>query len=167
MRWFDADVDQRGRALGRRSFLARTAMLGLGAWAGRESLSRSAARGAAADTTQKRDLVILQPDDLTALDHHGATYASDSRVAFNLFDTLVRRHPDGTLHPSLATAWRRPAATAWQFTLRQGVRWHDGARFTSVDAKYSLDRTYGVSTRALGSARGRNTTRSTSSCPSQ
>jgi peptide/nickel transport system substrate-binding protein len=148
MRSFHADVDRRGRALGRRSFLSGTAMLGLGAWAGRESLSRSAARGATADTTQKRDLVILQPDDLTALDPHGATYTSDTRVAFNLFDTLVRRHPNGTLHPSLATAWRRSAATTWQFTLRQGVRWHDGAQFTSSDAKYSLDRTYDGSVKA-------------------
>jgi hypothetical protein len=40
-------------------------------------------------TAQKQDLVILQPDDLTALDPHGATYARDSRVAFYLFDTLV------------------------------------------------------------------------------
>ena len=143
----DSDVDH-GPALGRRSFLARAAVLGLGACAGQALLPGSLARGAAADTTQKRDLVILQPSDLTGLDPHGGIYASDCRVSYNLFDTLVRRHPDGTLRPALATAWRRPAATTWQFTLRQDVRWHDGARFTSVDAKYSLDRTYDASVKA-------------------
>ena len=69
-------------------------------------------------------------------------------MKFSLFDTLVRRHPDGTLHPALATAWQRTAPTTWQLTLRPDVRWHDGARFTSFDAKYSLDRTYDATLKA-------------------
>jgi len=69
-------------------------------------------------------------------------------VKFSLFDTLVRHHPDGTLDPALATDWRRTAATTWQLTLRPGVGWHDGTRFTSVDAKYSLDRTYDATLKA-------------------
>jgi ABC-type transport system substrate-binding protein len=77
---------------------------------------------AVADTTQKRDVIILQYGDLTALDPHGVMYASDTRVSFNLFDNLLRRHPDGTLHPALATAWRRTGPTTWHFTLRQDVR---------------------------------------------
>jgi peptide/nickel transport system substrate-binding protein len=36
----------------------------------------------------------------------------------------------------------------WEFTLRQGVQWHDGTRFTSIDAKYSLDRTYDATVKA-------------------
>ena len=39
-------------------------------------------------------------------------------------------------------------APTWQLTLRPGVRWHDGTRFTSVDAKYSLDRTYDATLKA-------------------
>jgi peptide/nickel transport system substrate-binding protein len=48
----------------------------------------------------------------------------------------------------LATAWRRTGPTTWQFTLRPDVRWHDGARFTAIDAKYSLDRTFDASVKA-------------------
>ena len=97
---------------------------------------------AAHTTTSKRDLVIAQPYDLTSLDPHASTLSSDWRIAFNVFDTLIRRHPDGTLHPALAVAWNRTAPTTWRLALRPDVRWHDGTRFTSIDAKYSLDRTF-------------------------
>ena len=103
---------------------------------------------ASPDTTQKRELVVLQWSDLTALDPHAATYMTDCRVVYNLFDTLVRRHPDGTLHPGLATAWQHTGPTTWHLTLRQDVRWHDGTRFTAIDAKYSLDRTFDPSVKA-------------------
>src|SRR5262245_30426387 len=62
---------------------------------------------AVAQTTSKRELVVAQSFDVTSLDPHASTLSNDWRVAFNLFDTLVRRHPDGTLHTALATAWRR------------------------------------------------------------
>ena len=106
----------------RRDFLSRAAF-GLTAGLG-SGLVRPVA--AVEATTTRRELVIGQGHDVTALDPHASTYASDWRVAFNLFDTLVRRHPDGTLHPALATAWRRTARTTWQLTLRPDVRWHDG-----------------------------------------
>ena len=123
----------------RRSFLGGAAALGLAA--GARAL-RPAAPAWAAETTIKRDLVILQPNEMTGLDPHEAAHTSNGVVRDNLFDTLVRRHPDGTFHPVLAAEWKRTAATTWRFTLREDVRWHDGSRFTSADAKYSLDRTY-------------------------
>jgi len=126
--------------IGRRSFLQGVTALGLTA----------GARAWAAETTTKRDLVILQPSDITGLDPHGSIYTSDITVRYSLFDTLVRRHHDGTLHPALATEWTRMAATTWRLRLRQDVRWHDGARFTSADARYSLDRTYDAT---VGAAR--------------
>jgi peptide/nickel transport system substrate-binding protein len=134
----DSVSSERAPVLGRRAFLSRATALGLGA---------GVARAAASDTPA-RELVVLQTSDLTALDPHASTYGSDCRVSFNVFDTLVRRHPDGVLHPALATAWTRTGATTWRLTLRRGVRWHDGTPFTSTDAKYSLDRTYDASVKA-------------------
>jgi ABC-type transport system substrate-binding protein len=100
-----------GHVLGRRAFLRGTAGLALGTVAPRTV-------AASADTTQKRELVVLQWNDLTALDPHAATYMADCRVVSNIFDTLLRRHPDGTLHPGLATTWQRAAPTVWHLTLR-------------------------------------------------
>jgi ABC-type transport system substrate-binding protein len=89
--------------------------MGLAAGAIPGLLPTVAAR-ASPDTTQKRDLVVLQWSELTALDPHAGTYTTDCRVSGNLFDTLVRRHPDGTLQPGLATAWQRTGPTTWHLT---------------------------------------------------
>jgi peptide/nickel transport system substrate-binding protein len=126
----------------RRDFLSR-ASFGLAA-----ALDAARVPATAAAETARRELVVGQGHDVTSLDPHASTYGSDWRVAFNLFDTLIRRHPDGSLHPALATAWRRTAPTTWRLTLRPDVRWHDGGRFTATDAKYSLDRTYDARVKA-------------------
>jgi peptide/nickel transport system substrate-binding protein len=128
----------------RRSLLGHAVTLGV---AGPSLLPASLAR-AAIDTTAKRDVVILQPGDVTGLDPHGAIVTADIAVVDTLFDPLVRRRPDGALHPALATSWRRTDATTWQFALREGVRWHDGTPFTSRDARYSLERTYDATVKA-------------------
>ena len=51
-------------------------------------LRPSASESTAVDAT-KRELVILQTGDLSALDPHASRYSSDIRVAFNVFDTLL------------------------------------------------------------------------------
>src|SRR6201997_1946093 len=120
----------------------------------RELLKGAAALGAAgaapglraqpahAQTTTKRELVIAQGGDISKFDPHFSTSSNDIRVSFNLFDNLVSRHPDGKLHPSLATEWKLEGQTTWRFKLRQGVKFHNGDPFTAADAKYSIERTY-------------------------
>jgi peptide/nickel transport system substrate-binding protein len=131
----------------RRDFLSR-ASFGLAAGLAAATPPAAAASFTGAPTTTKRDLVIAQGSDVTSLDPHASTLSSDSRIAFNIFDTLIRRYSDGSLHPALATTWKRTTPTTWQLALRSDVRWHDGARFSSVDAKYSLDRTYDATLKA-------------------
>jgi peptide/nickel transport system substrate-binding protein len=83
-------------------------------------------RPAAAQTTQKRELVVAQGGDISKFDPHFSTSSNDIRVSLNLFDNLISRHPDGKLQPGLALEWRTTAPTAWAFKLRPGVRWHNG-----------------------------------------
>ncbi|MCI0347245.1 MAG: hypothetical protein L0221_17675, partial [Chloroflexi bacterium] len=71
--------DQPSRPIDRRAFLGRAAAMGVGA-AGTATLRPASVR-AAADTTSKRELLILQTSDLHALDPHASTYGSDMRVA--------------------------------------------------------------------------------------
>ena len=129
-------------AVPRREFLTRAAALGIGAVAAGGLLEGAAPRRAGAQTTQKRELVIAQGGDISKFDPHFSTSSNDIRVSFNVFDNLTSRHPDGKLHPGLATEWKAATPTTWQLTLRQGVKWHNGDPFTAADAKFSLERTF-------------------------
>src|SRR5438445_1269671 len=97
-------------------------------------------RPAAAQTTQKRELVVAQGGDVAAFDPHQSTSSNDIRISFNIFDNLTSRRPDGKLAPGLATEWKLQGQTAWVFKLRSGVKWHNGDPFTSADVKFSIDR---------------------------
>ena len=96
----------------------------------------------AAQTTQKKELVVAQGGDVAFFDPHMSTSANDIRISFNLFDNLVSRHPDQKLYPGLATEWKLEGQTAWRLKLRPGVKWHNGDPFTSADVKFSLERTF-------------------------
>ncbi len=130
------------RALPRREFLRRAGLLGLGAAAAGGLGEAATARRAAAQTTQRRELVIAQGGDISKFDPHFSTSSNDIRLSFNLFDNLTSRRPDGKLHPGLASEWKAAGPTTYQFKLRQGVKWHNGEPFTAADAKWSLERTY-------------------------
>ena len=62
-------------------------------------------------------------------------------LGYNVFDHLAARDlKTGKVGPSLATSWRTLDDTTWEVKLRQGVKFHDGFRFTSRDVKATFDR---------------------------
>jgi peptide/nickel transport system substrate-binding protein len=139
----------RAGTLSRREFLGRAGGLGLGAAAAAGLLEAAGPGRAAAQTAQKRDLVVAQGGDISKFDPHYSTAANDIRVSFNLFDNLTSRHPDDRLYPGLATEWKSTAPTTWTLKMRPGVKWHNGDPFTSADAKFSLERTYDPNAKTL------------------
>src|SRR5262249_50765749 len=78
----------RAGALSRRDFLQRAGHLGLGA-AAAGALLAAAPRPLAAQTTQKRELVVGQGGDISKFDPHFSTSANDIRISFNIFDNLT------------------------------------------------------------------------------
>jgi len=73
----------------------------------------------------------------------GADTRSDSFAQRNLlaliFETLVTLDDRGRLHPGLATDWQAaPGNQRWQFRLRIGVKFHDGAPLTAEIVASSL-----------------------------
>jgi len=58
----------------------------------------------------------------------------------NIFDTLVTLSPDYQVLPGLATKWEFRAPNTYRFTLRSGVKFHDGTAFTAKDVIWSLQR---------------------------
>jgi len=56
-----------------------------------------------------------------------------------MFNGLVNLASDGTPTPELAESWDTSSLTAPIFTLRAGLRWHDGSPITAADVKFSFD----------------------------
>ncbi|RII20561.1 Glutathione-binding protein GsiB precursor [Streptomyces sp. YIM 130001] len=56
-----------------------------------------------------------------------------------VYDTLIKRAPDGSLRPMLATRWSYDKArTSLSLTLRKGVKFSDGAAFDAEAVKANL-----------------------------
>ena len=66
----------------------------------------------------------------------------------NVYDGLTARDAQGNLVPSLAESWKRLNATTWQFTLRRGVKFHNGDDFNADAVKFTLDRATNPETKA-------------------
>lgn len=58
-----------------------------------------------------------------------------------MFNGLVGWGPDGKITPELATKWTiEDNGATYRFTLRDGVKWHDGQPFTSDDVKFTFEK---------------------------
>lgn len=88
-------------------------------------------------------LRVAYPQRVVNLDPHGSAAAERIVIALSrhVFDTLVAWDATaGEFTPMLATSWEVIDDLTWQFTLRQGVTFHDGGAFTSEDVAASLER---------------------------
>src|SRR6478609_2798956 len=60
-------------------------------------------------------------------------------VSAKILEGLVWLDKDYNPQPALATAWTvSPDGKTYRFTLRRGVKWHDGREFSGADVRYSL-----------------------------
>src|SRR5579875_1517703 len=89
------------------------------------------------------ELRVSLPARIVGLDPMGAQAAEESVrvVSAHIFDTLVVHDPRTRgYRPALAVKWETPDPATWVFTLRPGVRFHDGGALTARDVKASLER---------------------------
>jgi peptide/nickel transport system substrate-binding protein len=98
---------------------------------------------AAAAAAQAATLRIASAFDPQTMDPHALALLYHSRVAYQLYDSLVGRDEDFRLEPALATGWRQVEPTRWRFTLRPDVRFHDGSVMTADDVVFSIGRALG------------------------
>jgi peptide/nickel transport system substrate-binding protein len=66
-------------------------------------------------------------------------------IFYALHDALVKPMPGGLNTPSLAESWTTSRdGRVWDFTLRKGVRFHNGEPVTAEDVKFSFERYRGA-----------------------
>ncbi len=91
-------------------------------------------------TAQTKTLRFASAFDPNSFDPHSLALLYQTRIVTQIYEGLVNRSKDFKLEPSLALSWQMINATTWRFTLRQGVKFHDGAAFTADDAVFSIER---------------------------
>jgi len=85
-------------------------------------------------------LVVGLTSDPVTLDPHRATDLVSAAVVSNVCEPLVRYRADGSRpEAALATSWATADSRTWTFTLRQGVRFHDGAPLDAAAVVANLD----------------------------
>jgi peptide/nickel transport system substrate-binding protein len=103
-----------------------------------------AASAAAAQTPQRGgNLTFAVAGDPNTYDCHQANSFAVLHYVAPHYSTLLKFKPGDypKIAGDVAESWRAsPDGTVWTFTLREGVRFHDGSALTSSDVKATFDR---------------------------
>lgn len=89
---------------------------------------------------EPQELVIAITTEPSTLDAQVVNDRAARVVTGNLFESLIFRDRDAQLTPGLALEWGPVDETTWEFTLREGVTFHDGSPFNAQSAAYSVNR---------------------------
>jgi peptide/nickel transport system substrate-binding protein len=84
--------------------------------------------------------VVLE-SEVVILDPHMTTAAITRTFGYHIFDTLFSMDSKGGIHPQMVGAYTTSQnGLLWSFTLRDGLKWHDGTDVTAADCVASLQR---------------------------
>jgi peptide/nickel transport system substrate-binding protein len=108
---------------------------------GKTGSSTGTSTGAAAGSPVKGGtLTAALTGNPSSMDPAVAGIYTSLQVIDNIFSKLITMDPTGKLIPELATKWTQNDPTTYTFTLRSGVKFHNGETFTANDVKYTFDR---------------------------
>lgn len=102
------------------------------------ALINTACRSAPADRPPGYLIAGIESNPLQ-LDPRHATDANSVRIGNLIYSSLLRADEHSRLGPELAASWRRLDERSYEFTLRQGVRFHNGQPLTAADVKYTFE----------------------------
>ncbi len=105
------------------------------------TIALSACSGDKADENSSQITIGIPQDVEDSLDPHKAVAAGTKEVYFNMFEGLVKPDSDGNIIPAVASEYEAsPDGKVYTFTLREGVKFHDGSEVTVEDVKYSIEK---------------------------
>src|SRR5947209_14893204 len=80
-----------------------------------------------------QELKIGLSAEPSAMDPHFHNLTPNNSVLKHIFDRLTDQDENQMVGPSLAVAWRTINDATWEFKLRPGVTFSNGAAFTAND----------------------------------
>ncbi|MFI5325673.1 MAG: ABC transporter substrate-binding protein [Candidatus Rokuibacteriota bacterium] len=91
--------------------------------------------------TREETLIYSLQSDIDNWDPPNSVLREAIILGYHVFDHLaVRDLKTRKVGPNLAISWKAIDEVTWEVKLRQGVKFHDGAPFTSKDVKATFDR---------------------------
>jgi peptide/nickel transport system substrate-binding protein len=92
----------------------------------------------------RKDSIVLAMglEPSPGLDPTGGAASSIAEVTlYNIYETLTKIHPDGSVTPLLAESWEvSPDLTTYTFKLKRGVKFQNGEPFNAQTVKFAFDR---------------------------
>ncbi len=89
----------------------------------------------------KKDTITMRNvADQKTFDPFRTTDLNDWKLHYQIFDSLFREEPDGSYAPALCTEYKfSEDGTEMTFTIREGVKFHNGDVMTAEDVVFSLN----------------------------
>ncbi len=113
------------------------------------STSTAGTKTSAASTEAKNahqaenSVYIGVAQDFDSLDPHHMTAAGTKEVMFNVFEGLVKPNSAGQIVPAVASSVEKSTdGLEYTFTLRDGVKFHNGENVDMDDVVYSINRRF-------------------------
>jgi len=111
-----------------------------------EAASDKPKRGGTLTMAIAKDIVLMNP--------LVATRSTEQAIRELMFEPLVGIDLKGNLQPSLAERWEASKdGKIYTFSLRRGVKFHDGREMTAEDVKFAMDYTMNPKNGAYGLAK--------------
>lgn len=125
---------------------ARRGATGLGALIAISALTLTGCMGSAnpsnsGDSTTGGSAVLAMPSEPSNIDPIMTRSLAAWNMYYAVFDGLTRIESDGSVSPGLAESWTsNDTQDVWEFTIRDGVKFHDGTDFAPSDVVYTFEK---------------------------
>ena len=97
------------------------------------------------DTAAASHITIGIPQDLDSLVPSLSQGAGTQEILYNIYEGLYKPDSEGNLVPAVASDYTMSEdGLVYTFTLRDGIKFHNGKPVTAADVKYSIDTCAGL-----------------------
>lgn len=103
--------------------------------------SQSSSNDSSSDGGSGKDSIVIgfEADATTLLANWDVNYITAAQIR-NIYDPAIDRHPQtGELLPNLIETWENLDEYTWRFTIKEGIKFHNGAEFDAEALKFSID----------------------------
>ena len=90
------------------------------------------------------NLTVALAAEPTSMDPHYQNLTINNSFATQVYSALVLQDVNQNLIPGLATSWNPIDDNTWEFKLRAGVKFHNGAAFSAEDVVATMQRAANV-----------------------